>query len=432
MTLSRASVGNLRMDTESSLGTAAGSAVYLRPEEVPALPTQTRHMIANANAGKRNPFNMDAKPQDIELFREDAISFAQRIRRAETDGGTPSLVTQLKSAGWTVETTDSATTISDASPQVGEFDLADDVTDEGESILVTSPASVYRPVLVASDVAGVITPSMALAAAPADSSIVEIMHTLTPTTATTYQVPTNQTLQFRWNSWAQYDDSLGDLSVLCSGCALSSIDSIEIGPVGSFPVLNMTYHVGKIDIAADDIAAETFVDSDEFALIDENFEFCFADASMSGAIANTPFSLEKMTINPNIEVRPVPSIGSGNYAGLGGYMLIPNPPTVSFTGYFTGSSTLENKIITELESDNTSMYIHAVQPTTNLDVPAFGFWMPNCHLVADDSFNIEMAGDNAIKFTANFMCSTSGYDSLTDIDEVEAAPIFFGISGEAA
>lgn len=430
MPIAASKAGNLRMDTESSLGTAAGSAVYLRPESVELNRTMTRYLAQNHVAGHRNPYVRE-KPISYEKHTENALKLMQAIRRPTTDGGTPTIETLFKSAGWEAEVSTGETTTA-GTPTTTAIDQTANVTDEGQAVLIEVTPGVFKPTLVANLVTDTITPSIALSAAPAAGEIIEVMHTFTPTTQYAYQVPSDQTLQMQYNSYGYYDDAYGDLSVLYTGCAVGSIDALEIGTSGSIPMFTYNIHAGKIDITADDIAAESFADSDKFVVITEDAEFAFATANAAGIGTLVTDAVTKLTVTPNVVVKPVVATGAGVYGDIVAYIAEPTPPTIEFEAFFSGDATLENKIITELESDNTSQYLHYIQPTRDLDVPAMGIWAPMCHLADDDSFSIQMFGEETIKCQAKFICSVTGFDSLTDIDEVEASPLFIAVSSEAA
>jgi hypothetical protein len=428
MTVARGQAGNLRMDTESSLGTAASSAVYIRPDEVILNRTQTRYLIENSNAGKRHPFDKDAPAQPIEMFTENALSLSQRIRRADTDGATPTMETLLKSAGWTAEVTSAATTTT-GTPAVDAIDISADVADESQAILIERDSGVYVPRVIDDyDATPTITPSINLSSAPAASRTVEIMHTFSTATQTVYEVPTDQTLQFQYNTWGQYDDSDGDMSMLYTGCAVGGLDAIEIGQVGSVPMLKYNIHAAKINWTADDIAAETFQDSDKFAVITDDFECQIR--LCSGLTTSNAVAIEKATINPGLVVKPIHSVGAGTYGGIQGYTLEPTAPTISVTGYWEDQSAFEQAILTEQQDDNSPFYIHFVQPTRDLDVPAFGIWCPVCYL-SPEGLSYDPMGD-FVRFTANFTASIARIDSESNITEVGASPIYIAVSGEAA
>lgn len=428
MTVARGGVGNLRMDTESALGTAAGSAVYLRPEDFVPNRTQTRYLVENTNKGKRHPFDVDAAPQPIELFTENALSFTQRIQRAETDGGTPTMETLFKSAGWTAEKQSSATTTT-GTPTASAIDISADIADESQAVLIERDSGVYVPTLIDDyNATPTITPSINMASAPAASRVVEIMHTFTTATQTVYEVPADQTLQFQYDTWGQLDDANGDFSVLYTGCAAGSLDAIEIGEVGSVPLLKWNIHAGKINWVTDDIAAETFADSDKFVMIGENFECQIRRCS--GLPEANAVTIKSATINPGLVVEPIKGVGAGVYGSIQGYTLKPTSPTVSVTGYWEDASQFEQAILTEAESDNSPFYLHFVQPTTNLDVPAFGIWLPVCYLDTD-SLSYNPMGD-LVEFTANFKASIARIDSESNITQVGASPIYIAVSGEAA
>lgn len=425
---------NFWMDTETALGTGASSWKGIRPEEVPDFIFSPGTLVANSNAGARNPFDISAKPQYYNGVKAGAVKFSSRIRRPSSDGGTPLMSYFMQSAGWTAEAS-SADTTTTGTPTATAIQQTTDVTDEGQAVLIERSSGVHVPVLCANVAADVITPSIALSAAPAASAAVTTMHTYTPANAEKGEVPTNKTLQFRLNTHGYFDDALGDLSYLYEGCALGTMGDIEIPLPGNAVTIPLEFHgLLKADSDSDfanDIAADSFNDSGPFGMITDDVEFAFAVGSASGIGTLVAKMYESMSFNLGVAVEPVPAGGNSSFGGIQGYHMVPTSPTVRFKGYFAGDSELEKKIHQELRGSNTSMYVHLIQPTRDLDTPAFGFWLPMCHLTEPDSFNIEMKG-NTIMFEASMTGSVTGFDSEVTWDYVTAAPAFFAISSEAA
>lgn len=431
----RGGVGQLALKAESALGTGTGSWLDIRADEIPTIPTNTRVLIANHIAGFRNPMST-AKPVAIEQYRADAFRLKQRIRRPLTDGGTPILSYLFQAAGWQADTGPTAIATSAGAPTTTSI-VVDDATGivAGEACLVEL-AGVYYPTLAASvtmDVTDTIVPSIAMSAAQDGSTdVVEAMHTFTPTTATGYQIPTDKTIEFMLNTLG-YHTAGTDLSATLLGCAVADIGSLEIGGVGTVPTLDFGIHVGDVAVGADAIDADSFNDSEPFGVVTKDAQFAFAvNNSGSGIAALVSKFYQKLTFNFNTKVICVGGTGySGGLNGLQCYLLQQGRPTCTIETVYKGDSVYEHKFWTELEGSNTSMYIHFIQPTTNLDHPAFGVWMPNCHLMAGGEPQFDATGE-LITVTATFEADLGAWGGNEDIDDVTAAPIVFAVSSEAA
>jgi len=420
-------IGNFAYKIESALGTSAGSWANIRPEEVPTFPTDGKKLIDNSAVGFRNPHTVE-KQVHIDLSRESAINWSQRIRRATASGAGPSATAFFEAGGWAAQTTSGATECA-ADTTASLIKQDSNVTAIGQCILVERSEDVYVPALVADLSSDDATLAMALSAVPAENNAVEQMTTVTPTTATVYQVPTDKTLQFKTNSWAKDDDANGDFSYLFTGCGTASVGDIVFGLPGTFPILDFTLHAASIARTPDDIAADSFTDSAPFMVVNGDLEFAFAAASSSGAIANTTFSVESVTISPGLTTQRILGAGSGDGVNdVQGYMLMPTAPIITVTTQW--QNTIGDTILDELEDDNSSKYIHIVQPSRSLAAPAFGAFMPNCH-IQTDSVSVDHQGDMT-RFTATFVGSTAGFDSETNITEYGASPIYLAFSGEAS
>jgi len=437
MTITRAGIGNFWYRGESALGTGTGSWYCVRSDEPPDVPTSTRKLAANTVAGHRNPFTVE-KPVAYEIGKDGEIKFAQRIRRATSDGEEPSIMDFLRSAGWSVQTSTGATVEDGGSSTTTSIVQTADITNgtAGEAVIIIDTQvtpNLYRPILASSISSNTLTLSAALPNSPSSMATIEQMSTACPTSATTYQVPTDKTLQFRLNTWGEDDDALGDLSYIYSGCVLSTIDEFEIGPVGSIPTLSMSFHCCDVSKTANDIAADSFQDSAPFSVIDNNFEFMFATASSSGAIARVAKAVTSVKFNFGITVnRVMGNGGDSDVNGTQGYILIQQPPTCTVTAVWQDDGNFEDDWFTQLEGSNESKYIHAIQPTASLDSPAWGIWIPNAHLMPDSEPTIDWKSGDIVQATATFVGSTAGYNSETDIDEYGSSPIYFAVSGEAS
>lgn len=428
----RGGTGNFATRIETELGVSAATYRGIYLDATPTIPTNSRKLIENATKGFRNPMTRIA-PLPVEIYRESAIRFGQRIRRADANGNAPNIVTFLESGGWQTDVGNVTVTAGAQGADSIVVSAAGSMA-AGKAILVERDSGVHVPVLISTVAGTTLTPSIPMSSSAAEGASVEIMHTCTPTTVTGYQVNPAKTLQFRLNTLGYFNDAIGDLAFTFTGCALSDIAALEIGAVGTFPTLDMGFHVGDVAVGEVDIAADAHYDGSHFAVINSDAEFAFATYNDGSPIAALVAKcVEKLTFNLGIKTIPIPCVGGdGNVNGIQGYLLVQDVPSCTVVAYFRGDATFEKNWLTEVEGVNTSKYIHFIQPTRNLDHPAFGIWMPNCHIKADSEPTFDVAGD-FIKVTATFEGTLANIGGAsTDIDELAASPIYFAISGEAA
>lgn len=432
-----ANTGTLSVDLEESLGTAAGSPVDVRFDSIELNRTTTRYLQENHIGGHYNPYSRE-KPIPFEKCSENAFSITDRIRRPTANDGTPIMQYLLESAAINHTVSDNDTTIT-GTPAVDSIEMTANITNQGDAVLVEQSTDFHVPMLVADETGSVLTPMVDFAAVPSVDDAITQMHTFSLATNSTkpYVVESDKTLTCRYNSHGRYSAAYGDFSILYSGCACGSIDTISL-KINEYPTIKYNMHAAKIDIAANTIGAESFNDSAQYVLINDDFFFSFANTDVAGGVTLTSKKLVSAEVMLNHTVTPMWATGGGTYGGIVGYRVEPASPTIHVRGYFEGDSGLENEMITQLEtlaSSTADKCIKIAQPTRNLDVPALGIWAPRCHLApGDESFKADMIGgeNGRIAFDATFVCNVTGLDSTTTVTSTYSSPVYIGISSEAA
>lgn len=431
--IARGGNGQVWLRVESSLGTSAASWTQARVDGFPNIKPSSIRLVPPGVGGHRNPLSQD-KPVAVDVAVPDALNIKSRVHRASTDGASPIMATLFEAAGWTHSQGPTAKTTSTGAPAVGSIPVVSAAgLVDGEACLVEL-AGTYYPTLASDVTANTITPSIDLPSAQDGSTdVVELMHSFTPVTATGYQVPPAKTLQVRLNTLGYYNNAVADMSFLATGCAVSSLGAIEIGQVGSPIMMDWTLHCGDITIQEDDIAADSFQDSSPFCCVSDIARFAIAPTNAGSAI--TPLvtkNFQKITFNPGCSTIPIPGQGSTNVGGWQGFQTVPTSPTVTIDCLFNGDAAMSRLFLDELNSDNSSFYIHFIQPVTDPNSPAFGIWMPNCHLLGGSEPTVELTGD-MIHIVATLVGDLANWGgSATDIDDLASAPIVIGVSGECA
>lgn len=432
MTYARGNQGQLRLADETALGVTAVTGYWnTRPDGLPNFPA-VRELIANHIAGHAHALKRE-KPESINKHRESAFSADFRMRRAAAAGGLPDIMRFLESAGWLVQASTGATTLT-GTPTVSELIQTANVTGVGQYVLVERSAGVYAPVLVSDLDTNTITPHVQLSAAPATSAAVELMHTATPTTATTYQVPVGKSLSFRLNTYGKWGAALQDLALDMKGCALASISEIVLNRNSNpYPVLSCSFHgTPEADITEDVMADDDFLDSDRFAITNDDLEFSLGTANNDGGIALISKAIVEARINMGITTKPIYANGAGTKGGIVGYMAMQEAPTITITTQYQGDTTFCKAFFTRLIGTNTSVCAQLIQPTRNLAVPAYAFALPNAHIMEGSEPTFDISGD-IIQVTTTLVGSTSDIGSAgDDITAVGSSPIYFAMSGVAS
>lgn len=418
----------LSYEVESALGTNTDTWLDIRYNtDSLTIPSQTRTGIENPNMGHRHAFDKSDKPIFTEQHQPDALSFNNYIRRSASADTAPPTADFLASAGWNITTTTKTTVASYSSTTA--WDLGDSGAAygiPGNAILVKLEDAAsdldefYYPVLVAAKATDTVTPGMALPAATANAEPIEVMTTMLPQSRV---VPPDKTLSFINNLRATHTSG-EDLAYEMMGMALSTMGELTIEP-NMPPELSFTFHVSRNDQKNVAIADESFVDGEKFAVITHDCRVELADSADAGGIARTDVILISASVNWGFACTPRGGFGDGTLTGIQGYKLDAQAPTITLTTDFT------KDYWDDIEGTNTSQYIGIVQPTSALTTPAFGIWMPKCHINWENSVSQEIA-DNMIRATVQYVGSVADYNSETDNSDEGAAPIYFAISGAGA
>ena len=426
--------GQFAVRPETALGTSAASWEDIYMEEMPQIPTTTMKLIANSIKGYRNPLSV-GPPVAVDMAADSAFRLKTRIRRVVTNADAPILTYLMESMGWK-EYASSASTVEAGATATSFTAVAIGQITVGKAIMVQlsiDGTTVYWPCLVAGVAGDTITPSIALPIAPAEGAAIIPMDTYSPTSLTAQQVPTTKTLQFKLNSWRYFDDALGDGAIVLTGCAGSDLGAIELGAVGTVPMLDFGFHVSNASQLADDIDADAFTDRDEFLVINDLFSFAFAGTNSGSGIGTlVNKSITKVTINPGAKTIPVKAQGDRNSLGGNQAFVMQNEPaTIAIEAHGTGDAAFDNEIFDQLAGTNDTKYIHCIQPTTSLDSPAFGIWLPCCRIAADGEPKRDDTGELP-KFTVTYKADLSAWGGEESPDEMAASPIYMAINNEAA
>ena len=414
---------------ETALGTNGGTFSEIRYNEDVTYPSNTRVGIANPNKGHGHPFDNSDKPIFIEKVREGALTFQTMIRRALAANTAPPIAQFFESAGCDISTN----TVSAVASYVDEsnFDLADSGVAYGIAGDIIAPMiddatsdldNYYYPALIAAKATDTIDLAMELPAATSNAQVIEVCTTMQPRSQA---VSATKTLAFRRQSRATHTTA-EDLTDDLEGCALSGVAEMVLTP--SSPVtMDLTFHVGKVDQKNVTFAAETFVDSEKFVVINDNFRFEFAADDVSGNITRADSLLKEAKISWGFKTVPIPSEGDGTFAGIQGYMAqADGTAKVTITAEFSKASW------TDMEAATLpSYYIGLVQPTDNLATPAMAFFAPQAHLDPETPPVIDYSGDSYILATVTYICSSAGYNSATLPAAPGASPWYFGITGSS-
>jgi hypothetical protein len=436
MTVKPSQGQTLAYDPETALGTATGTYNEIRYTGDITHPTDTRVGVANPNRGHAHPANFEDDAIYIEQYRPDALTFSTYIRRSSAANTDPPLALFFQSGGCNL----SRNTVSVVSSYVDDsnFDIETGKASVGDIVLIKLEEAshvldeLYYPSLIVALSVGAtdtIDLGMELPANTANAEPVEVMTTITPISSV---VGATETLTFRHQMRAT-KDTAEDLTYDLNGCALSGVGQMAFRR-GEPPTLELTFHLAKVAEKGNNdggitFTAETFTDSEKFAVVDENFRLDISDDHSGSPINLTRNNniFKEATVDWGFKCVPVDGTGDGAIAGLQGYVLQMDGPakitvTTSFDPQWTESAL-------EATGSQPEYYIEMCQPTDVLAKPAFAFIAPRCIIDPETRPVTDYTSDSYILTTATFICTSAELASASLPAQVGASPWFFGISG---
>lgn len=420
-------------EQETSLGSSTPTAsTALRHEEGLAFPTETRQVAAQSNLGHAVAFDKPDQPIIYEAVRESALKLPVMIRRASADDATPPIVELFQAGGCAVSSLSDKTTATytDASNLTLAADVIDGAAGSdtgGHAVLLEEDgAGIYVPALVGAYTAATkdVALAVALPAQPSDGSDVQQMYTITPRVR---QVPSDKTLGFRVYTRGK-SSSAPDLAFDLKGCALASLDGITLEPGQDVP-LTFNFHVADVAKATAALTAETLKDGASYQRIGGSFECILRESAAPPVnLALTRVEMVKADINLGISTVPIPGEGSSNCINsIQGYQAVYEQATVDL------QLLMDVQYWTEIEkadqADRKVWFLGFVQPTSDLDIPAWGLWFPRMHII--DVVSADLQGADYMLCTLKMGATSAEFGaSERDNDDPEMAPWYFAVSNE--
>jgi hypothetical protein len=214
---------------------------------------------------------------------------------------------------------------------------------------------------------------------------------------------------------------------------VGSIGVIKIQP--QMPVvIPFNFLFGNITRQVDEMVVESFIDSEKFCVIDDNFRIEYALASAAGGIARADATLKEIDIDLGIKAVPIVGEGTGCINGRQGYILSFGTPKVTMTACYRGEAS-DPAWWAQMETPGPDNYLGLCQPTSNLATPAWAFFMPRCYIDPDTPPVLKQTGEDTLDATVTLIASTAGFTSTTNSGlsgDEGFAPWYMGCSGEAA
>lgn len=420
MTTARSTKGRtVGIAVQSSLTNQPSSFGEIRTHEAITFPTEVSLAEVQPNMGHNNAFDWTDEPIVFEGVRENGMTIPVAFRRGATTTQPP-IATLAESGGCGVYASadDTIATYTDEGDWTNTGSSDDD---EGYfAHLVELDSGLYWPTLMASVDSSNSIPSMALPSASSATNTLTRMHTIF---AQSTQVDNSKLLAAKVNTRGAHT-STEDLAWLMYGCSLGTFGDISIEPQGQL-TMSPTFHVADVEQTSDAIAPETFIDTTFLQRNQGEFRFEFGTADENGDIASGFLELLTATITLGHTTTPIPGDGSASCLN-------------SIQGYMA-STPEQPKVVLELLMDKTywetftttgnlNKYLGFVWPTTNLNVPAYGIWLPNCYQIASPVADV--ASENYLKVTVTYGANAalSGVGS----GETGASPWYMAIHGQAS
>ncbi len=412
---------------ESTFGTDASTIRDSYMEGVPSSWPDAMHTEIPVNTVHRH-FGERTPPIKHSPGRPDSMKMIQPIIRATADNGTSDLARYMEAAGCNLSTSTRGAISSYVDE--GQWDIPTGAAAVGDVLIVELDSGIHYPVLVAAVSTGAtdtITPAMALPSAASNGNTCYAAHRIMP----------QSDYLTKWETWRCSDRRLGDsnkgIQVDLNGCAVSSVDQIVLRP-NEVPLIGLNWHVAKvtkIDIGGNGISdyTESYNDEPNRLPVSDNFVVAMANASASGDIARTNIDILEARINLGQTTVPIPGYGSASIGGWQGYEGIFDREVVGIELDVVYSKAYETAWeLAGTDAGQTAKYIELCQPSTDADLPAYGFFFGKCHYVGPTTPDRSNFTDAHYKQTLRFQPRPPGYSSHTDNDEAGAAPWHWGIN----
>jgi len=390
-----------------------------------AAPTNLYDLIDNPNVGHTVSYDKSDDPIGVTVAKPGAMTFDYHTRVNASAATVAPLMEFLESAGCNIDVT-AATTVT-GTPAVDTIELTADNGAIGQGC-VTQLQSVHDgfPFVGAAYAAQVLTPGMDLPSAPASSNTIHYSMTATPQTR---QVPNAKSLTFARYTRESHDGTNEDMLYTHDGCHLESVGEITLAH-GQPIIFPLTFGVAKTtpsDSTEATILAETFLDGEEFCVVNDNFEYGIADAASAGGITRAVANFIEAKINLGFTSAFIPGVGGGTTGGAQNIIHVPGRPTVTVTALYNRGHW------TELEASNDGTiqhkYMHFIQPgiTSGQNV-ALGFFFPNVYLDPATPPVVDYS-ENIIKSTATYVATSAEYGSTEIETYAGMAPWYIVMAG---
>jgi len=228
-----------------------------------------------------------------------------------------------------------------------------------------------------------------------------------------------------------------DLAFTYGGCALADLGSIEISRDGGSVVLNPVFHVADIAVGADTLDAASFAEGDGTSAATShiqrqetsNFKFQMGAFAAAGGITYNTEQLVSATINPNVTTIPIDCVGDSSCLnGWGGYVQRIAQPTVDVTILADHDFIDDSSKGIQSVDGNQFTFLSFIWGTTDLDVPAYGIWLPKCVQIAPPEF--DFFNDRYQLMTLHFGATAPKWtNSTTTNTSTGMSPIVIAIHG---
>ena len=413
---------------QADLTTVAAAFRDLRYNTLDAFPTNARARKAQSNLGHSNDAEATAFGIIHGAHRPDALQFTLPLTCADVLDVTapvirPPLMDFLRSAGWNVQVATGSTTIAVYTSAVLwtlTADIFGGADAEGVGCLVELNDGTYWPTILRDYTFATMTcvPCMGLPSASSAGNAVRPLWTATPHLG---PIDPAKSLSFMVRTRAQ--------TYTYTGCALSGLPDIVVAPNGDMS-LQLTFHVGEVEVGAAALAAEDFQQSLEEQLW-QGLQLQFDDADDAAAIANEDLIVQKATWKIPYTCKPRPGVGSVDCLNdIQGYVC--DRPTQADDG-----SGVTVEVVATLDTDRrvdflarTEKYIAAHRAISALGQPAFCVVTPACYSTAEPEDMNDDTEAGVITQTNTFQSRSARWEGTGDALEVGNRDVWIGLGGE--
>jgi hypothetical protein len=417
----------LQLDSETALGTAAGSPTDIEFNDGLELPHQTRQTYKPPVGGRTNPADTS---QVVDFQDGSGTGTLPVMMRRGTTTLTPTIGKLLKAGGWSEAGATSLTTVAAGTVEGSLVLTADNGTEDGTALAVEQDDGTYDPILVASWTVGTTTalPLFDMIADPTDGNDVQKMFTYTPRIG-----PISATSAVTLKEHSRVEDGSSNPQAWTHNGVATQLGDITITP--NMPLeLIFNLMIAKTSLGNAAWSTETFNDRTEQTLTDTRFKLLLkqGDPSVGGLDRDTYCMLTDATISPGITMVKQTCVGGDNVNSVGGWVAqIETAPRITLTGVFDAALVADYQTSHSGGSGtNPETAIQFTWSGADINHPSALIAFPRCRLAEAPDTNVAGTDSGLVEGVLVYEATGANMDSNEGPTEPADQAMYIAISGQ--